>query len=90
MFTPKSAKHGYYPRGVLALVVATVFSLIAPALPAQDGPARKLQNIEVHSLPGGQIELRLELNQAAPEPLTFTIDDPARIALDLHDTGLDL
>ena len=30
------------------------------------------------------------LENAAPAPLAFTIDDPARIALDLQDTSLGL
>jgi type IV pilus assembly protein PilQ len=64
------------------LVVGTAF--------AQSGPSRKLENIEVQSLPGQRLELRLQMNEAAPEPLSFTIDTPARIALDLPDTGLAL
>jgi type IV pilus assembly protein PilQ len=59
----------------------------APAR-AQDG--RQLESIEVQSLPGDRIELRLRMNGAAPEPLSFTINDPARIAVDLPDTGLAL
>ncbi len=90
MFRSTSAKHAQRSTGVVAVILAAVFGLIAPASHAQDRPARRLQNIEVHSLPGNRIELRLEMNQAAPEPLSFTIDDPARIALDLLDTGLDL
>ena len=90
MFTSTSAKHAQRSTGVVAVILAAVFSLIAPASHAQDGPARRLKNIEVHSLPGNRIEVRLEMNQAAPEPLSFTIDDPARIALDLLDTGLDV
>lgn len=55
---------------------------------AQSG--RELQDIEVTTLPGQRIELRLRMNEAAPEPLSFTIDTPARIALDLPDTALGL
>jgi type IV pilus assembly protein PilQ len=49
-----------------------------------------LQNIEVQALPGDKVELRLVLSGPAPEPLAFTIDQPARIALDLPDTTLGL
>jgi type IV pilus assembly protein PilQ len=55
---------------------------------AQD--ALRLEAIDVQSLPGQQVELRLRLNGAAPEPMTFTIDDPARISLDLPNTTLAL
>ncbi len=53
-------------------------------------PSNSLTDIEVHALPGNEIELRLVLSGPAPKPLTFTIDQPARIALDLADTGLAL
>ncbi len=65
-------------------------ALALGAASAQDGPSRQLQNIEVQSLPGQRLELRLQMNEAAPEPLSFTIDTPARIALDLPDTALAL
>jgi type IV pilus assembly protein PilQ len=64
---------------------------LAPASSAfGQGAANSLEDIEVRALPGNQIELRLVLSGAAPEPLTFTIDEPARIALDLRNTGLGL
>ncbi|MGD8808422.1 MAG: type IV pilus secretin PilQ [Gammaproteobacteria bacterium] len=49
-----------------------------------------MQSIDVVPLTGQGLELRLELDGAAPEPLSFTIDDPARIALDLPNTVLAL
>lgn len=55
---------------------------------AQEG--NRLQDIQVQSLPGQRVELRLITSSPAPEPLTFTIEDPARIALDLPDTALGL
>lgn len=55
---------------------------------AQDG--NRLQDIQVQSLPGQRVELKLIMSGPAPEPLAFTIDDPARIALDLPDTTLGL
>ena len=55
---------------------------------AQEG--NRLQDIQVNSLPGERIELRLIMSGTAPEPLAFTIDNPARIALDLPDTALGL
>lgn len=47
-----------------------------------------LQDIQIQSLPGRQVELRLTLSNTAPEPLSFTIDNPARIVLDIPDTSL--
>lgn len=49
---------------------------------------RQLESIDVQTLPGDRLELRLTMSSAAPDPLAFTIDSPARIALDLPDTAL--
>jgi type IV pilus assembly protein PilQ len=62
---------------------------VASVAVAQDAP-NSLDNIEVRALPGNRIELRLVTSGAAPEPLAFTIDEPARIAIDLRDTVLGL
>ncbi len=55
---------------------------------AQEG--NRLQDIQVQALPGDRVELRLIMTESAPEPLAFTIDNPARIALDLPETSLGL
>ena len=41
-------------------------------------------------LAGHQLQLTLHLSGPAPEPLSFTIDNPARISLDLPNTTLAL
>ncbi len=64
--------------------------LLASALSANAQDNNRLQDIQVQSLPGQRVELRLILSGTAPEPLAFTIDDPARIALDLPETALGL
>jgi type IV pilus assembly protein PilQ len=50
----------------------------------------QLTAIDVQSLPGAQVELRLRLSGPAPDPMSFTIDNPARISLDLPNTTLAL
>ncbi len=57
------------------------------ALPVAGGT---LQDIEVQTLPGDQVILRLKLDGPAPTPMAFTIDNPARIAIDLMDTSVGL
>ena len=52
--------------------------------------SNRLQDIQVQSLPGQRVELKLIMSDTAPEPLAFTIENPARIALDLPDTTLGL
>ena len=70
------------------LVQALLVMFTGPAASAQEG--NRLQDIQVQSLPGERIELRLIMSETAPEPLAFTIENPARIALDLPDTSLGL
>ena len=46
-----------------------------------------LDSISYSTLPGDQIQLRLKLSGPASEPGSFTIDNPARIALDFPNTS---
>jgi len=73
---------------VTALAQVALLLFVASAANAQEG--NRLQDIQVQSLPGDRVELKLIMSGTAPEPLAFTIDDPARIALDLADTTLGL
>ncbi len=52
--------------------------------------AAQLMQIDANALPGDQVQLRLKLSDAAPTPLTFTVDNPARISMDLPDTTIAL
>ncbi len=73
----------------LAALAQVAFLLFAgPAANAQEG--NRLQDIQVQSLPGQRVELKLVMSGTAPEPLAFTIENPARIALDLPNTSLGL
>ena len=73
---------------VTAVLQTAILLLWGPIAHAQDN--NRLQDIQVQSLPGQRVEVRLILSGTAPEPLAFTIDDPARIALDLPETALGL
>jgi type IV pilus assembly protein PilQ len=78
------------------ILAAAAWALIAgvlgivPSQPAraQDGP--KLEAIDVQPLPGQQIQLTMRLSGPAPQPLSFTIDNPARISFDLPNTTVAL
>jgi type IV pilus assembly protein PilQ len=56
------------------------------ALQASAQSANRLEGITYTTGAGNRIELTLRLSGDAPTPLTFTVDNPARIALDLPDT----
>ena len=71
---------------VLAQALLVMFA--GTAASAQEG--NRLQDIQVQSLSGQRIELKLIMTESAPEPLAFTIENPARIALDLPGTSLGL
>jgi type IV pilus assembly protein PilQ len=65
-------------------------ALSAMVVRAQDA-ALRLEAIDVQPLPGAQVQLRLRVSGgSAPEPISFTIDDPARISLDLPNTAIAL
>lgn len=70
------------------LVQALLVMFAGAAANAQEG--NRLQDIQVQSLSGQRIELKLIMTGTAPEPLAFTIENPARIALDLPGTTLGL
>jgi type IV pilus assembly protein PilQ len=71
-----------------ALAQAALLLFWGAGASAQEG--NRLQDIQVQSLPGQRVELKLIMSDTAPEPLAFTIENPARIALDLPDTTLGL
>jgi type IV pilus assembly protein PilQ len=81
----------HYRRSVTQFAVAAqavLLMLCGLSANAQEG--NRLQDIQVQSLPGQRVELKLIMSGNAPEPLAFTIEDPARIAIDLPDTSLGL
>ncbi len=74
------------PTHWLRILAHGLLLLTAPALLW----ANTLEDIDFTTLPGERIQIRLKLAEPAPEPSTFTIDNPARIALDLPNTKLGL
>ncbi len=77
------------PTIVHRALAALMFVFLAAGVMAQE-PSNQLNDIEVTALPGQQIQLRLKMSGPAPQPMSFTIDRPARIAIDLPDTALAL
>ncbi|HSH29992.1 MAG TPA: AMIN domain-containing protein, partial [Thiohalobacter sp.] len=49
-----------------------------------------LQGVDVSSLPGNKVQITLNMAEPTDKPLSFTIDNPARIALDLPNTSNQL
>ena len=63
--------------GIAALLTAGLLSGVAAV--AADAAANQLQSIDVQTLSDKQVQLTLHMSGPAPEPLSFTIDKPARI-----------
>jgi len=63
----------------LALLTSGVTALLAGA-PAWSAT---LESIEFSSLPGDKTEIRMKFDGVPPEPTGYTIEDPARIVLDM-------
>jgi type IV pilus assembly protein PilQ len=57
---------------------------------AHAADSNTLQAIDVRPLSGQQLQLTLKLSGPAPQPNSFTIDNPARISVDLPGTTLAL
>jgi type IV pilus assembly protein PilQ len=69
--------------------IAFAALLLAARAAGADG-ANKLDNVDVTTLPGQQVQITLHTTEASPQPLAFTIDRPARLSLDLPGVGLAL
>lgn len=81
--------------GKYLLQTLTLFCLlsslaIAKATQPEEGSSNVIQHIEYSTLPGNRLQISLELSEHAVNPLSFTIDNPARIALDFPNTGSKL
>ncbi|MEN8107977.1 MAG: type IV pilus secretin PilQ [Pseudomonadota bacterium] len=79
----------YWKNAFHALLVTSTLLLAGGAglVHAEDGSAsNSLQAIDFASLPGNKAQITLTLSNPASTPLSFTIDNPARIALDFPNT----
>jgi len=72
-------------RGGALAMLAIAWSQFAQA---QD--AVRLTAIEVQPMQGQTLQVRLRTDGVAPQPLSFTIDRPARLSIDLPDVALAL
>lgn len=82
-------RHAHESLPLKALLV--VLALLASA-PRSDAATagRVIQGIEHRALNSDAVELTLKLSEPPDAPLVFTVDNPARLAIDLPDTGVAL
>ena len=74
------------PQGLSALMLALGLSLFSEMVTA--GVA--VQDISFNAKPGSRFEIRLEFDGPPPEPTSYTIEKPARIAMDLPGVSSNL
>lgn len=87
MGKPKGLRRcGVLPAAVTAL--AAWLFLGGQAVFAQSGVT--LNEISYASLPGDRVQVELQLSGPVDEPLSFAIDNPARVALDFPGVSLNL
>ncbi len=72
----KRENHMRFKISTLTVLLGLIFPLVA-------GAAVKVEDIEFSSLPGDKIEIRMKFDGTPPVPTGYTIEQPARIALDL-------
>src|SRR6188508_6411 len=72
---------------LLWLAACVIVGLASKAAYAQGTP-NKLESIDVQNVAGQQVQLTLRHSSPPSEPVAFTIDNPARISLDLANTAL--
>ena len=90
MLSLSSLRAGFRSAEVPAFLrrLAYVAVGLAAAQTALAQGSNRLEDIRANVLAGNKVELTLRLSDTAPQPLTFTVDNPARIALDLPDTSV--
>ena len=71
-----------------AVLLGVWVALSSPVSLAQT--PNSLEGISFNTLPGNRLQIALRLAAPAAEPLSFTINDPARISLDLLSTQNNL
>jgi type IV pilus assembly protein PilQ len=83
------------PMGKYILRTLSLFCLLstiafANTNPVTDNSANSIESVEYSSLTGNRVQISLQLSNEAVTPLSFTIDNPARIAFDFENTGSKL
>jgi len=73
-----------------AALVALAGALAFAAQVALAQASTRLTKVELQPQPGNQLEVKLVLDGPAPQPVAFTIDNPARLAVDLPGTSVAL
>ncbi len=74
------------------IMLLTHLMMLAGIVSASTGlhAANTIDDVQYSSLPGNRIQISLRMSEQAVDPLSFTIDNPARIAFDFANTHSSL
>ncbi len=88
MKTITSRKHtGGIGHNLFSRLLMTVFAVTACVVSGLAVAAQNsIESIQYSTLPGNRIQIVLNMSEQAVKPLSFTIDNPARIAFDFANT----
>jgi type IV pilus assembly protein PilQ len=87
---PGTSRYGDSLNRLLSILCLLSLLLVVNLAHAADTPDNVIQDVQYTNLPGNRLQISLKLSEQAVTPLSFTIDDPARIAFDFADTGSTL
>jgi type IV pilus assembly protein PilQ len=76
----------YFGINRLLFLVTLLLCMASSVASAQN----VIESIQYNTLPGNRLQITLSMSQEAVKPLSFTIDNPARIAFDFAGTGSTL
>jgi len=81
-----------YSTGNFFYGTRKLFLLLVLCLGSASASARQnmIESIEYDTLPGNRLQVLLHMSQEAIKPLSFTIDNPARLVFDFANTGSTL
>jgi type IV pilus assembly protein PilQ len=85
-FIKSIKQHGHKTWRKLFAATCLLLGSTVSASAAEIVSGNTLQSVDVTGLPGNKAQITLTLSQPTPAPLSFTIDNPARIALDFPET----
>jgi type IV pilus assembly protein PilQ len=77
-------------KNTITIIKMTALALLLSVATGAVAASNSLESISYSSLPGDRLQISLTMAQPASKPLSFTIDDPARISLDFADTNSNL
>ncbi len=87
-YRDETGKQVSLTRSLAAVAIGAL--LLASAVPLAHAQGLTLDSISFSSMPGERVQVRLSLSEPPPEPLSFAIDDPARLALDFPGVTVNL